>query len=662
MVRLLSKSRQACALLRLSPRKKAVACTCQPIETANKAICFNDDTDAADEDRSNDDATTQLLAPLHNCFCEAGQQQQQQQHHLSAGGLSLLDIKHKVMANEYYSMADFNYDMLAVTSAAACDELMTTYKEIVSEQFPWFQNETKACTDALEEDMYDSCQFQNHIKSHSPPIDHQMDQQVPMLGIPDDLNDMYFGGLTSDTVADTRQCLFCRGIGEATADASADLHSSSSRLLYCGQNGWAHTNCAMWSAEVFEEIDGSLQNVHSAISRGRLIKCSKCGCKGATVGCNVRNCGKHYHYPCAHASGVAFMLDKSVYCPQHWAERSSTAAGAGEREINFDIIRPVYVELDRKKKKFISPSKIQFMIGSLKVRQLGKFVNVLSDTSDAIVPADFVCTRLYWSTKEPWKIVEYTVRTCVETNSVNVSVVDTSRNIRVDHVRDDRTMIENKLAQIAKWHESLLNGEDYEMDAMMASSNSCDGAGGGGGGPNEDEPQNNANDLLPPEIKDAIFEDLPHDILDGISMLDIFPKLMTYDDLVAMDTRSEHYLNSSDISRDAKEFNLSEDDDDDDEDEFAGIQQKSSDYDDNWMGGGESLLSAAAAASKSSAVTQSRELKRCKSEIFAGLPTTKPRNHRSASLTWSCKIDSAAASKRRKVSKFDLRLPTGKFC
>ena len=36
-----------------------------------------------------------------------------------------------------------------------------------------------------------------------------------------------------------------------------------------GQDDWVHINCALWSAEVYEEGDGSLQMVHLAIARGR---------------------------------------------------------------------------------------------------------------------------------------------------------------------------------------------------------------------------------------------------------------------------------------------------------------------------------------------------------------------------------------------------------
>jgi hypothetical protein len=43
------------------------------------------------------------------------------------------------------------------------------------------------------------------------------------------------------------------------------------RLLYAGQDDWVHVNCALWSAEVFEEQDGTLQNVHVAMVRGRQL-------------------------------------------------------------------------------------------------------------------------------------------------------------------------------------------------------------------------------------------------------------------------------------------------------------------------------------------------------------------------------------------------------
>lgn len=42
-------------------------------------------------------------------------------------------------------------------------------------------------------------------------------------------------------------------------------------MLYIGQNEWTHVNCALWSAEVFEDDDGSLKNVHMAVLRGKQL-------------------------------------------------------------------------------------------------------------------------------------------------------------------------------------------------------------------------------------------------------------------------------------------------------------------------------------------------------------------------------------------------------
>lgn len=41
--------------------------------------------------------------------------------------------------------------------------------------------------------------------------------------------------------------------------------------MYIGQNEWTHVNCALWSAEVFEDDDGALKNVHMAVLRGKKL-------------------------------------------------------------------------------------------------------------------------------------------------------------------------------------------------------------------------------------------------------------------------------------------------------------------------------------------------------------------------------------------------------
>ncbi|XP_044314625.1 histone-lysine N-methyltransferase trithorax isoform X1 [Drosophila rhopaloa] len=545
VLKLLSKSRQACALLKLSPRKK-MRCTCGASTNQGKlqpkALQFSSGSDnglGSDGESQNSDDVYE--------FKEQQQQQKNlnmnksrvkslscscQQHISHSHSFSLVDIKQKIAGNSYVSLAEFNYDMSQVIQQSNCDELDIAYKELLSEQFPWFQNETKACTDALEEDMFESCSGTNYEDlqdggggSSSVYNEHSTSQAESRSGVLDipleEVDDLGSSGIKMRL--DTRVCLFCRKSGEG-------LSGEEARLLYCGHDCWVHTNCAMWSAEVFEEIDGSLQNVHSAVSRGRMIKCTVCGNRGATVGCNVRSCGEHYHYPCARSIDCAFLTDKSMYCPAHAKNGNALKANGSASvtyESNFEVSRPVYVELDRKRKKLIEPARVQFHIGSLEVRQLGTIVPRFSDSYEAVVPINFLCSRLYWSSKEPWKIVEYTVRTTIQNSLSTLTALDVGRNYTVDHTNPNGKEVQLGLAQIARWHTSLARsdflengGTDWSGD--YPNPNSCVLPDEN----TEEEPQQQA-DLFPPEIKDAIFEDLPHELLDGISMLDIF----MYEDL-----------------------------------------------------------------------------------------------------------------------------------
>lgn len=483
VIKLLSKSREACALLKLSPRKKNyVPCVaCQQSVQSNRAIEFatGEEEDEATFDQKKFNRDTE--SNNNRCTCS-------EQEVPDTGSISLLDVKQKIAKQQYHSLHEFHYDMNLILQSVDSSELGVIYKEILSEIFPWFQNETKACTDALEESMYDSNSYDMNASD-----EESLERQVPNLF--DVRNDICIEDFWSKH--DARCCVLCRGKGE----------EDNSRFLFCGQNMWIHVNCALYSAEVFEEIDGSLQNVHSAINRGRLIKCSVCGNKGATVGCNVKNCGEHYHYPCARQADCLFLNNQTTLCPLHKGEAS------GSELLDMESLspnRPIYVELDRKKKKMADPHKIRFYLGSLSIERLGRIVPSLSDSPDAIVPTDFQCVRLYWSTQEPWKIVKYSIKTSILT--ANGCGFDNGKNYTVDHTRDQATVQAN-LCEISKWHMSLNQEEEQQLNNVEET--------------NDEEPQNNA-DLLPPEIKDAIFEDLPHDMLNSISMLDIFsPKLMT---------------------------------------------------------------------------------------------------------------------------------------
>ncbi|XP_058779653.1 uncharacterized protein LOC131653508 [Vicia villosa] len=81
---------------------------------------------------------------------------------------------------------------------------------------------------------------------------------------------------------------------------------------------WVHQNCAVWSPEVYFAGLGCLKNVRAALCRGRALKCTRCGRRGATIGCRVDRCPKTYHLACARANGCIFDHRKFlIACTDH---------------------------------------------------------------------------------------------------------------------------------------------------------------------------------------------------------------------------------------------------------------------------------------------------------------------------------------------------------
>ncbi|KAK7156755.1 hypothetical protein R3I94_006713 [Phoxinus phoxinus] len=202
---------------------------------------------------------------------------------------------------------------------------------------------------------------------------------------------------------DERQCVLCQKYGDAKS-------SDAGRLLYLGQNEWAHVNCTMWSAEVFEEDNGSLLHVHSAVARGRLMRCERCNRTGATVGCCLSSCQSNYHFMCARFRNCVFQDDKRVFCYKH-RDLISGKVITGQ---GFEVLRRVYVDFEgiSLRRKFLTglePESINLMIGSLLVEKLGK-LSELSACHGKLFPVGYECSRWYWSTVNPLRRCKYTFR------------------------------------------------------------------------------------------------------------------------------------------------------------------------------------------------------------------------------------------------------------
>uniref|UniRef100_A0A3Q1G711 Histone-lysine N-methyltransferase n=1 Tax=Acanthochromis polyacanthus TaxID=80966 RepID=A0A3Q1G711_9TELE len=203
-------------------------------------------------------------------------------------------------------------------------------------------------------------------------------------------------------VTDNRQCVLCLKYGDENTNEGG-------RLLYIGQNEWTHVNCALWSAEVFEDDDGSLKNVHMAVLRGKQLRCEKCQKPGATVGCCLTSCTSNYHFMCARQCHCVFLEDKKVYCPKHRDLIKGELINEYKMLILVDLEG---ISLRRKWLAGLEPENVHMMIGSMTIDCLG-ILTELSDCKRKLFPVGYQCSRMYWSTLDARKRCVYTCRILV---------------------------------------------------------------------------------------------------------------------------------------------------------------------------------------------------------------------------------------------------------
>jgi len=402
---ILGKNKKTCDLIKWSPQKQSPGCVCKKLIIPKFPSL--DGPNVATQ-KSTDEIPKQ-------CVC----------HGLegwSKGTPTLVTIKQKVNNNEYESLCQFNDDMLSTIDKFIVPELRLEYKKIVSEVFPWFNSDFEK--NSPRKSSYSS----NALPIISPP------KFIPKLSlnllnsdikalhdiIGNDENNYYL----TPTIEDTRVCQFCKKLGEG-------IPMREGRLLYCGDNIWAHANCALWSSEVFEEIDGSLQNVQLALSRGKLVRCVVCNEKGASVGCCYRNCVKTYHFQCARKVFCVFNENKTVYCNNHASDTRCSVK-------DFTLERLIYIEQEDIKQKRKESSEIHILIGSLYISCIGHLHPFLSDSVESILPINFKAKRYYWSTKEPWKLIQYNWTTKLE-NYVEKLKFD-KLNYTIDHNKQENVI------------------------------------------------------------------------------------------------------------------------------------------------------------------------------------------------------------------------------
>uniref|UniRef100_A0A0K2VF16 Histonelysine Nmethyltransferase 2Alike [Saccoglossus kowalevskii] n=1 Tax=Lepeophtheirus salmonis TaxID=72036 RepID=A0A0K2VF16_LEPSM len=314
----------------------------------------------------------------------------------------LQEFKVRLNEDEHWSIGHFTIELNEMISllieGGDCSLLKLELQKCIHEQFPWFDiaDNSILCDPIYMKTRHLSPPSKDHTyaSSSSKRVDKSPEKK--------DIQDFFcnFEKMHELKHADDRRCCFCGCVGDC---------EMSGRLLPFRQDDFVNLNCALWSSEVFETINGGLQNVGLALNRGLKLSCSYCDVKGASVGCCQEKCPINYHFMCGLKDGASYKVDKSVYCFKHAQIHSEK-----EDLSDFSVRRSVFVDCgseSRKKAKLVNLNNICFQVGSLTIENLGYLNLEVSDKPSVLIPLELKCSRLYWSVKDPLKIVKYHCRT-----------------------------------------------------------------------------------------------------------------------------------------------------------------------------------------------------------------------------------------------------------
>ncbi|GAB6031866.1 hypothetical protein CHUAL_010262 [Chamberlinius hualienensis] len=205
---------------------------------------------------------------------------------------------------------------------------------------------------------------------------------------------------------DSRSCVLCQEVGDGATNGAA-------RLLNIDVDKWVHLNCALWSSEVYETVNGALMNVDLALKRGFGLDCIVCKRKGATLGCFRVRCTSIYHFTCAIKDKCMFFKDKTVFCPLHIPKQMPPELKDNELH-NLSVSRRVYVNRDENKQVasmmhrgdccyLLRVGNLVFLsIGQLLPHQLQAF-----HSRNFIYPVGYKIIRMYWSLRNIGKRCQY---------------------------------------------------------------------------------------------------------------------------------------------------------------------------------------------------------------------------------------------------------------
>ncbi|CAM8923196.1 unnamed protein product [Rhodiola kirilowii] len=119
------------------------------------------------------------------------------------------------------------------------------------------------------------------------------------------------------------KCAFCQS-SKVSQKTGPMLHYASDGVPVKGDEVnrpniiHVHEICINWAPQVYFK-DDNVKKLKGEVARGAKLKCSKCGRKGAALGCYEKSCKKSFHVTCAmEISGCRWNLDDFLMlCPNH---------------------------------------------------------------------------------------------------------------------------------------------------------------------------------------------------------------------------------------------------------------------------------------------------------------------------------------------------------
>ena len=202
---------------------------------------------------------------------------------------------------------------------------------------------------------------------------------------------------------DFRMCEFCKELGDGPSDSTA-------RLLNMDIDKWAHLNCALWSYEVYETLNGALMNVQQAYTRGLKQKCVVCVNMGATLTCFKQRCNNIYHVECARLVGCVFFEDKTILCPPHGKVPMEQVLKS------LTVYRRVYINRDEDNQVanmlLQEEGNYTLRLGSIILNNIGQLLphqigSGKFNNRDHMYPVGYKATRFYWSMRTLYQRSRY---------------------------------------------------------------------------------------------------------------------------------------------------------------------------------------------------------------------------------------------------------------